>query len=303
MKTYRSGAGATLDRLHIRVAQPSEAVRYSWGDGCDGWRLLQSAGLGVIVERVPAGASEVAHHHVRAEQFFYVLEGVAALELPDETLHLQAGQGVHVPAGLVHRLFNPTQDAVDFLVISSPPTAGDRIEVAATQAGMHGREEKPTRSDGWPARVLDALSHLPLVLPASHTLSTWPAAGPPQATRASAALAACGTASERLFVYGTLAPGRHNADLLSSLPGVWLPATVRGRVIEAGWGAALGCPGIVLDEEGDEVPGLVFASDVLAANWERLDRFEGPDYERRSTTVTLANGERHEACIYSLRDR
>ena len=127
---------STPDLPPIRVMQPSDAVWYSWGDGCDGWRLLQGAGLGVILEKVPGGASEVAHHHVRAEQFFYVLRGVAALEFPHATLQFGPGQGVHVPAGIVHRLFNPTQDEVEFLVISSPPTAGDRIDVAATGAGL-----------------------------------------------------------------------------------------------------------------------------------------------------------------------
>lgn len=139
MDILRSNASTTPERAQIRLVQPSDEARYSWGDGCDGWPLLQSTGLGVIVERVPGGASEVAHHHVRAEQFFYVLEGVAALEFPDATLHLEPGQGVHVPAGIVHRLFNPTQHAVKFLVISSPPTAGDRVNVAATPDPMAHR--------------------------------------------------------------------------------------------------------------------------------------------------------------------
>ena len=55
---------------------------------------------------------------------------------------------------------------------------------------------------------------------------------------------------DRLFVYGTLAPGRSNAHVLATVPGTWEPATVRGTLFPEGWGAALGYPGIVLSVEG-----------------------------------------------------
>lgn len=43
--------------------------------------------------------------------------------------------------------------------------------------------------------------------------------------------------THRLFVYGTLAPGRPNEHVLANLPGEWEPATVNGRLLQAGWGA------------------------------------------------------------------
>ena len=84
---------------------------------------------------------------------------------------------------------------------------------------------------------------------------------------------------DRLFVYGTLAPGRSNAHVLATVPGTWEPATVRGTLFPEGWGAALGYPGIVLSVEGGEVPGLIFSSPELPAHWARLDEFEGEGYE------------------------
>src|SRR5262249_52948470 len=83
---------------------------------------------------------------------------------------------------------------------------------------------------------------------------------------------------QRLFVYGTLAPGRENADVLAELPGTWEEATVRGRLLQEGWGADLGYPGLVLDDAGDEVQGLVFTSDRLADHLDRLDAFGGCGY-------------------------
>ncbi|MFQ3230756.1 MAG: mannose-6-phosphate isomerase-like protein (cupin superfamily), partial [Reinekea sp.] len=37
--------------------------------------------MSVIQERVPTGCSEVRHYHTQAEQFFYILTGVASMEL------------------------------------------------------------------------------------------------------------------------------------------------------------------------------------------------------------------------------
>ena len=105
----------------------------------------------------------------------------------------------------------------------------------------------------------------------------------------------------RLFVYGTLAPGRSNEHVLADVPGTWEPATVAGRLLQEGWGAAAGFPGIVLDEHGPEVHGLLFSSEGLDEQWDRLDEFEGDGYERVLTTAKLPGGRSAEAYIYVLR--
>ncbi|MBA8886815.1 gamma-glutamylcyclotransferase (GGCT)/AIG2-like uncharacterized protein YtfP [Dokdonella fugitiva] len=107
---------------------------------------------------------------------------------------------------------------------------------------------------------------------------------------------------ERLFVYGTLAPGKPNAHVLADVRGTWQPASVTGRLLPEGWGAALGYPGIVLDDDGDLVRGLVFSSDELAAHWPRLDAFEGEGYERVLTVARLDDGATVDAYIYRLRE-
>jgi gamma-glutamylcyclotransferase (GGCT)/AIG2-like uncharacterized protein YtfP len=108
--------------------------------------------------------------------------------------------------------------------------------------------------------------------------------------------------SEHLFTYGTLSPGQPNEHVLSDVRGSWRRATVRGRLFPEGWGAALGYPGIVLAEDGEEVAGFVFTSEQLADHWERLDRFEGKGYERARTRATLPDGNGVEAYVYVLRD-
>jgi len=108
---------------------------------------------------------------------------------------------------------------------------------------------------------------------------------------------------ERLFVYGTLGPGRANEHVLSAIGGSWEPATVTGTLLQEGWGAAMGFPGIHLDEKGGEVEGFLFSSENLWDNWAAIDEFEGEAYERMLAKVKLKEGSKVDAYIYSLRRR
>ncbi len=107
--------------------------------------------------------------------------------------------------------------------------------------------------------------------------------------------------THRLFVYGTLAPGRSNAHVLEGVAGTWESATVRGRLLPEGWGAAAGFPAIVLDDDEPEVHGLLFSSDELGEHWERLDLFEGEGYDRVLTPIRLGGNRDVHAYIYVLR--
>lgn len=105
------------------------AEHYLWGGTCDGWHLLKSQQLSVIQEHVPAGAAEIKHLHCKAQQFFYVLSGVATLEFEGHASKVEAGQGIHVPAGVPHRFTNTSAEGVTFLVVSAPSTVGDRTNL------------------------------------------------------------------------------------------------------------------------------------------------------------------------------
>jgi|SRR6187402_318975 len=112
----------TADAVSIHNAE-----HYTWGEVCDGWHLLSGAGLSVIEERMPAGGREQRHLHERAQQFFYVLAGELTLELSDETVILRAGEGMAIPVRVPHQASNASALDVRFLVISQPPSHGDRI--------------------------------------------------------------------------------------------------------------------------------------------------------------------------------
>ena len=105
----------------------------------------------------------------------------------------------------------------------------------------------------------------------------------------------------RLFVYGTLAPGRPNDHVLADVPGRWEPATVTGSLRAEGWGAAVGYPGIVLDAHGATSTGFSSGRRRLSEHWPRLDEFEGDGYARVVTPVTLGDGSTVDAYMYRLR--
>ena len=106
---------------------------------------------------------------------------------------------------------------------------------------------------------------------------------------------------ERLFVYGTLAPGRPNEHVMQKIAGDWLPARVKGKLIKAGWGFAQSAfPAMVPSEDGEDITGYVFQSADLGEHWPTLDDFEGADYVRVPTMATLDSGEMVEAYVYAL---
>lgn len=110
--------------IRNRTTMPHAA----WGQGCDAWALLSNADLSVKHERMPAGTHEVRHFHAHAQQFFFVLSGALTLEKAGQSHVLAQHDGLAVEPGVPHQAINAGPDVVEFLVISTPPTAQDRIE-------------------------------------------------------------------------------------------------------------------------------------------------------------------------------
>ena len=106
-----------------------------------------------------------------------------------------------------------------------------------------------------------------------------------------------------LFVYGTLGPGRPNEHILSAIGGTWEEASVNGYLKSQGWGAAMGYPGIILDNHAGEIKGYIFCSNNLNYHWDELDDFEGEEYLRILTTIKTKDNNYVEAYIYTLRKK
>jgi len=107
---------------------------------------------------------------------------------------------------------------------------------------------------------------------------------------------------DTLFVYGTLMPNCPNGHILENIVGKFVPATVQGELIGAGWSASLGYPGIKLDADVDTVHGFLFYSHNLEDNWEYLDEFEGEEFVRTAVSVERYDELDVDTFIYMLKD-
>ena len=103
------------------------AEHYRWGNDCDGWHLVKDGSLAVIEEFIPSGGCEIRHYHKKAQQFFYILSGEAMMEVEGQSTLLRAGSGIRVLPGARHQISNPSSGPVRLLVISQPPSRGDRF--------------------------------------------------------------------------------------------------------------------------------------------------------------------------------
>lgn len=108
--------------------------RYPWGAQCDGWHLVRAAGLSVIQEHMPAGATEPRHRHANSRQFFYVLTGQLEVEVEGDVHTLGVQTGLEVAPGARHEVRCTFADGAVFLVISQPPSHGDRIVVERVES-------------------------------------------------------------------------------------------------------------------------------------------------------------------------
>ncbi len=103
------------------------ANHYKWADNCDSWVLVNTPGLSVKLENMPAGTKEKLHFHSYAQQFFFILKGKAAFYYNDKKQIIGPQQGFLAMPMLRHYIANETQQLLEFLVISQPDTTNDRI--------------------------------------------------------------------------------------------------------------------------------------------------------------------------------
>ena len=111
------------------VSSQQPLKHYVWGEGCDGWNLVDEPGLSVKQERMPPHTAEAEHYHRVARQFFFILEGTAVFETAEGRVEVQARQGLEIEPGMRHRIKNESKTDLVFILSSQPSTMNDRIEI------------------------------------------------------------------------------------------------------------------------------------------------------------------------------
>jgi mannose-6-phosphate isomerase-like protein (cupin superfamily) len=100
---------------------------YQWGEGCDGWNLVDENMLSVKLEKMPPHTTEQKHFHRQAQQFFFILKGEAVFEIAGEKYIVKASNGMHILPMQEHRIGNETDSDLEFILSSQPSTSDDRV--------------------------------------------------------------------------------------------------------------------------------------------------------------------------------
>jgi mannose-6-phosphate isomerase-like protein (cupin superfamily) len=97
--------------------RPSNLMRIPNADYLD---RTGSENLGARLWRLPPRSASTLHKHIRAEEFYFVLEGVGRLRVGDETLTVPKYGGVLVGPEQLRQVFNDTDAEVLWLIVAAP---------------------------------------------------------------------------------------------------------------------------------------------------------------------------------------
>lgn len=115
--------------MNGKIIEKDSAEHYFWGENCDSWVFVDSAGLSVKQERMPGGTREKLHFHSQAQQFFFILQGSATFYLEGEKVEVSTQKGLLIEPNTKHFIANETDESLEFLVISQPTTNNDRTTI------------------------------------------------------------------------------------------------------------------------------------------------------------------------------
>jgi len=100
--------------LHWR---PSNLMKIPNADYLD---ITKSEILGARLWRLPPKSANTLHKHIRAEEFYFVLEGVGRLRIGEATVTVPKYGGVLVGPGELRQVFNDTDEEVLWLITGAP---------------------------------------------------------------------------------------------------------------------------------------------------------------------------------------
>ncbi len=85
--------------------------------------------LGARLWRMPPMSANTRHKHVRAEEFYFVVEGTGRIRVGEETLTVPRLGGILVGPDMVRQIFNDTQTETLWLIVGAPDAEFEPHEV------------------------------------------------------------------------------------------------------------------------------------------------------------------------------
>jgi len=102
------------DDLHWR---PSNLMKIPNADFLE---RTKSENLGARLWRYPPNSAGTLHKHIRAEEFYFVLEGVGRMRVGQQSLTVPKHAGVLVGPNQLRQVFNDTATDVLWLIVGAP---------------------------------------------------------------------------------------------------------------------------------------------------------------------------------------
>lgn len=122
MKSMKSVEGYTLITPSDLTWRPSNMMSIPNAD------FLERTGseiLGARLWRLPPKSANTLHRHVRAEEFYFVLEGIGRMRVGNDTLTIPRHGGVLVGPALVRQIFNDSEVDTLWLIVGAPENEFD----------------------------------------------------------------------------------------------------------------------------------------------------------------------------------
>ena len=85
--------------------------------------------LGARLWRLPPRSANTLHRHVRAEEFYFVVEGIGRMRVGEETLTVPRFGGVLVGPSVLRQVFNDGDSEVLWLIVGAPEAELEPHEV------------------------------------------------------------------------------------------------------------------------------------------------------------------------------
>ena len=114
MKSIKGYFLITPDDLHWR---PSNLMKIPNADFLE---RTKSEHLGARLWRLPPQSANTLHKHIRAEEFYFVVQGTGRIRVADQTLTVPKYGGVLVGPSQLRQVFNDADSEVLWLIIGAP---------------------------------------------------------------------------------------------------------------------------------------------------------------------------------------
>lgn len=80
----------------------------------------KSENIGARLWRYPPGSAGTWHRHVKAEEYYFVLEGTGRIRIGEDTLTIPKYSGVLVGPEMLRQVFNDTDSDVLWFMVGAP---------------------------------------------------------------------------------------------------------------------------------------------------------------------------------------